>query len=275
MGETRTQYLFLDSSRRLPGSTSYSAEYSFVEDVCTCRPGEKMFVTLRAASVPHTWKQINSGVNDRFTVVEEASGNARDIVLAPGNYPFKALAAQLCLAIDNGVITFDVETALFTFRFPTSHRLIFSNTLAKVLGFSVSEQPSGIQFTSSRPVQTLASTHYLLRLDGLNPSGLNADNDGPEICPSMSLACIFDNSLPNGTLVFDEAYATYTMALQDTTLRYLRITWTEFMGQVATYIPDHQLVLQIDYKKADTSSVILKAIYDTVSMLLTYITLPA
>ena len=266
----RTQFVFLQSVNRQSG-TAYNAEYVFDTGAVACRPGEKMFVTLRAMSVPHTWKQINSGVNDTFTV------GARTVTIPAGSCPFKSLAALLntLLQPENATVSWDSDTMLFTFDFQTAHQLRFSSNLAAILGFGQSETPQGTLVVSSRPVQSLASAQYLIRLEGLSCE-LNCDNSsaGGEIKPAPTLACVFDTSVPGGTLIFDDSFASYTLAVKDSLQRF-RIVWQDFNENVVSYIPDHSVVLQIDFKQADPTGQLLAKINESLELLLAYLTLPA
>ena len=279
---TRQSYLFLQSANRHSGSPS-SANYVIQGHGASCDPGESITLGLRSVAMPFTWQQITTGVNDSFHALNVGNGFQYTVTIEPGTYSFKQMALALSLRMTAATgqqcnVTYDAVNSKLDFAFGTQAMFfIFYSNLAEYMGFSQTDAPSGMSFSSTKTLKPGAVDHLMLQVSGVTPTHYNLDNsqNNPEGARLSSvLAVIPVNCSPWGVIVFDDSFSSYTLDIRDKFIERLTLTWLTPDGQPASFVPDHTLALLLTFTKASLTEQLLTSMDESLKMLLLHATLP-
>lgn len=276
MDSTRSQYVFLQSKNRHSG-TPAAATYVLQGHAALCRKGETMQVALRSATIPWTWLQLRTGINDAFLLLRVGNGEQFTITLEPGTYSFKQLATAASLKMsaatgDECRCVYDPTDSKFIFTFAAEPMFILwqPGGLSEFFGFAQLDLAEGSRFESFQTAKPGSPDHFLLQVTNVSPASFNIDNstNAPEGARLSSVLAVVPvaPATPNGVITFDDAVCSYTMDLNDQFLERLTLTWLQPDGTQADYIPDHQLALLITFKRDSDVEILLRSIDETLKM---------
>jgi hypothetical protein len=251
----RVQHIFLQSRSRNSG-TAYNAQYRVGSGLIQCQPDERMTLSIIHFNVYRNWNQIQTDINDSFTLTRLSTNVSQTITLPAGSYPFKTLASRLSILM-GAVVTWNQATNKLQFSFAESYSISFpagQTGIAPILGFAASDTPSGTTFTSTTTLAPGSLDQLAVSLSDYGGQPLISNVDDISSPSRMKLSSLFAVIELTGA---PYTYMTYqpqnpmTLTLQNDTLRYFTLSFTTFDGSPATFLNEHDLVIRVQHDKID------------------------
>ena len=220
--------------------TELTSHYTFgFKDAIETAPGEGMLVSLSSASIPYSFYNVRSGINNKLYYSVDGGGTTLSISIDPGNYSAITLGKHIAdkFKEDPGpnltvTATYDKITQKFTFGCATALSFKFTepDTIKNEIGFGsstalVSINPVQSQSNVSPQVADLnGSVHAIyVRTNLATKSVMESQSGGV----SDILAKIDINADPGGVITLDPNRVSHEALIHTAGVKHIEIRITD------------------------------------------------
>jgi len=247
----KAQYLFIQSKNRVAGN-SYDFQITIPDGLIECSEDQYIRITLMNMTVYHSWYGINNGFNTlRFTNLGTMAQTT--VVIPEGNYAYSKLATTLTSLYTPLTCVYNSQTNKLQFSFQQATTMDFLDGSYSVLGFANNNPRStmGGIISSDTVLTPTQTTNICLNIPNLTPANslnLQNTNDGKTKVSNMLLAMPLTSD-PFQLITYNNTYngeSQFGLVVYERKLNILRFQFTDFDGNLLTYIPDSTLSLKIE-----------------------------
>ncbi len=270
----KSQTLLISSSNCSNPITDMPWDYgiTFAPDLVSCRPNEKLRLTLKRVCARATWTWVPYNCKFTVTLLEAGGYTFHDVFLPAGNPTFKDLAASITKQVNvpGFSCTINKATLLLVFTYYSTSNLAqpfvqldFTEfpIVQKLLGFG--DGNGNIVYSSGATLQSdevLSDTPFdsiKIHVQGINAESQHATNIGQNdfMQGTDLIAAITVDSSAFSLLDWRNVDDSFSMTITDKTIRSLRFQLTDWQNLPLTQMSHHFLYIVIETIREEPSLV--------------------
>jgi hypothetical protein len=243
--------LYILSANRTSGTTTdftVAIQDGFIE----CRADEFLRFTLTNLQINQSYYTVSSDSNN-FTIIDVATQASYQIVLNPGTYTIEQLAYAINALFPSIQVGYNSAGNLFTFSSSTAYQFVFTSNIATLMGFNVTDTPTGTSFTSTRPILPRLINELVVHLRGVTPALGRypmSNFQSNTLQPTNILGVPAIASFPFDVVTYhDSGVRGFSLTVQEKKISSIQLRLSDSTNRDLTYVavPDWTCVLLVEW----------------------------
>jgi hypothetical protein len=194
-----------------------------------------------------------SSDSNNFTITNVGNGDEYNIVLVPGTYTIEQLALAINALFPSIQIGYNSAGNIFTFSSSATYQFTFTSNIATLMGFNITDTPSGTYFTSTRPIVPRLINELVVHMKGVTPAGgrysmSNFQDSTLQPCNILGIPAIASFPFDVVTYVSSGAKA-FSVTISEKKLSSIKLRLSDSTNRDLTYVavPDYTCVLLVEW----------------------------